>query len=106
MRSLYGLGESSTVTGKRGQCTGPSRHGMGIGYSEAARRGTLQGLGESEFNAQGLASAPRALATVKRPDEKLHTALERAAVQWLSEFNAQDLANTAWAYATVRRPDE
>ena len=43
---------------------------------------------------------------MKQSDEKLFTALARAAERWMSEFNAQDLANTAWAFATENLLDK
>ena len=49
----------------------------------------------SEFNAQELANAAWAFATVGHSDEKLFAALGRAAEQRLSEFSAQGLANAA-----------
>ena len=55
----------------------------------------------SELIAQELANTAWAFATVKRPEEKLFTALARAAERRVSEFNALSLANTAWAIATV-----
>ena len=54
-------------------------------------------------NAQGLANTAWAFATVKRPNEKLFTALARAAKRLVNEFNAQGLANAAWAFATVKQ---
>ena len=49
----------------------------------------------SDFKPQELANAAWALATVKRPDEKLFAALAVAAEQRVSDFRAQHLANTA-----------
>ena len=60
----------------------------------------------SSNNAQSLANTAWAFATVKRSDERLLTAVARAAERRVSEFNAQSLANTAWAFATLKRPDE
>merc|ERR1712118_253579 len=39
-------------------------------------------------------------------DEKLFTALARAAELRVSDFKLQGLANTAWAFVSVNRPDE
>ena len=60
----------------------------------------------SEFKAQDFANIAWAFATVNRPDDKLFTALARAAGRRVSEFNVQDLPQTAWALATVIRPEE
>ena len=38
-------------------------------------------------------------------DEKLFTALRRAAGQRVREFESQELANAAWAFATADRSD-
>ena len=39
-------------------------------------------------------------------DEKIFTALARAAERRLSEFNSRNVANKAWAFATVSHRDE
>ena len=39
-------------------------------------------------------------------DQKLATALARAAEHRLGEFNPQELANTAWAFAKLRHLHE
>ena len=59
-----------------------------------------------EFNAQDLANAAWAFATVKKSDEQRFTALARAAEQRVGKFNTQELANTSWASATVKQSDE
>ena len=43
---------------------------------------------------------------MKQPDEKLFTALARAAERRVCEFNAQHIANTTWAFATIKQPHE
>ena len=43
---------------------------------------------------------------MNRPDEKMFTALARAAEHRVDEFSAQELANTTWAFATVNQPDK
>ena len=49
----------------------------------------------SEFKAQNLTNTAWAFAKVKQPDEKLFSALARAAEQLVNELKAQELANTA-----------
>ena len=39
-------------------------------------------------------------------DQKLLTAMAKAAEQRMSEFNAQGLANTTWVFANVNRSEE
>ena len=55
---------------------------------------------------QGLASMAWAFATMDHPDEKLFTALARAAERRVSDFIAQNIANIAWASATLNELDE
>ena len=55
--------------------------------------------GLDQFNAQNLANTAWAFATVNRPDDKLFTALARAAERRVNGFKPQELANTAWAFA-------
>ena len=52
-----------------------------------------------------LTNTARAFATVKQSDEKLFTALARAAVRRVAEFNARDLTNTARAFVTVKQSE-
>ena len=59
-----------------------------------------------ELNPLEFANTAWASAKVMHRDEKLFTALARAAEQRLSEFKPQELANTAWALAKVSVPDE
>jgi len=49
----------------------------------------------SEFNPQSLTSTALVLATVRKSEKKLFSALATAAARRLSEFNTQDFANIA-----------
>ena len=50
--------------------------------------------------------AAQAFTMLGQSDEKLFTALARAAELRMSEFKAQEIANTAWAFAKLDQLDE